>query len=395
MSRFRLGAVLAFVLAGCEGESLATVTVTDSAGTRISLTRAASLVFGRISSEPALNIGGRDVAGPTQFSDIRSVVIDRSRNLWVADGASNQVRVFRPDGTHWKTIGRTGEGPGEFRRIRILGFAGDSLVAWDDLNSRLTVVDPSDRVGRTVGTWSGEDLQPRAFALFEDGSILIVEGRILSADDLTPGATWQDTLRIMRLDVNAGGARTELARAPGAVWLWTGQTQLPLPFSINASFVLEAQALHIAAGPDFRVRVYSGGRLTEVYGVDRTRRIVTDSARDAWAAFLTQALDSAQRAESLALLAHPKIPESLPSYAQLLPSSNGEVWARIYSPDPFDVATWDVFSRDRRWLGQIQTPARFLGSAIDGDRLIGVWFDALGVEYVRAYTIDRAVPTTE
>jgi hypothetical protein len=271
----------------------------------------------------------------------------------------------------------------------MLGFKADTLALWDDLNSRLTLVGPSDQVEKTVSTWFGEERQPRAFGLYDDGAVLIAEGRILSASAVTPGATWRDTLRLMRLNVESG-ARTELTTVESASWIWTGRMQLPLPFSTNASYLLEDEILHVAAGADFRIRAYSGGRLTEAFGVDRELRSVTESARNAWTAWLEQGVDSAGRAASTALLDHPMTPKSLPAYAQLLRSSSGEIWARVYSVDPLAAATWDVYSREREWQGQIQTPASFYGTAIDGDRLVGIWFDPLGVEYVRVYTIERA-----
>jgi hypothetical protein len=348
--------------------------------------------YGRISTEPVFTLGGPEVTGPAQFSNIRSVIVDAGRNLWVADGASNQVRVFRADGAHVKTFGRIGDGPGEFRRIRLLGhFATDSVAVWDDATSRLTVYSPSGEVARTVSTWSGEDLQPRAFGIFGDGTVLIVEARLLSADSLVPGTAWQDTLRLMRLNATAA-TRDELALVPGVSWVWNGRAQLALPFSASASYVVREDEVHIVSGPDFRIQVSSEELPGRIYGVERPRRPITTESREAWLARLGE--DSIQRREQRALLGHPLLPGFLPAYVQVLSSDTGEIWARLHSLDPFAAATWDVYSRDGLWLGQIQAPASFFAHAISGDRLIGVWYDALGVEYVRAYAIERDPSTT-
>ncbi len=97
------------------------VMVTDSSGVRITITEGAERTFAEVDPQPIVSLGGADAEGPAQFFDIRGIHVDSRGYLWVADGGSAEVRIFRSDGSHWKTVGGRGEGPGEFRRIRILG----------------------------------------------------------------------------------------------------------------------------------------------------------------------------------------------------------------------------------------------------------------------------------
>ena len=50
------------------------------------------------------------------FGVLRDIAIDRSGNVYLLDVQLNQVMVFDREGTFLRTIGREGEGPGEFRR---------------------------------------------------------------------------------------------------------------------------------------------------------------------------------------------------------------------------------------------------------------------------------------
>ena len=50
------------------------------------------------------------------FGVLRDIAIDRSNNVYLLDIQLNQVMVFDREGTFLRTIGREGEGPGEFRR---------------------------------------------------------------------------------------------------------------------------------------------------------------------------------------------------------------------------------------------------------------------------------------
>jgi hypothetical protein len=56
------------------------------------------------------------------------VAVDESGRMFVVDGASDNVHMFAPDGTHIRSIGRRGEGPGEFPGLGRLTVAADRLV---------------------------------------------------------------------------------------------------------------------------------------------------------------------------------------------------------------------------------------------------------------------------
>jgi hypothetical protein len=377
-----------FALAACRGGPQGDVAVTDSAGVRVTANADAARTYATVNPEPVLSLGGANAAGPSEFFRIAGVYLDPHGNLWVADGASAELRLFRPDGTHWKTRGGRGDGPGEFRRLALLGaFAGDSVACWDVGLARLTVFDPDGEVGRTTRLPPGEEAAPRAYDVFPDGTLLAQFPRLLAGESLEPGQILADTARYERVDLASLG-REPLASAPGPVWVWTGHSQIPLPFTINPGVDLEGPTLHLVAGPDFRVRVFQGGRLTEAYGVARARRAVTSHDVATYASFMQDALPEPERREYLSVLDHASRPAYLPAYSQVV-VADGTVWAGVYSADTFDAATWDVFDATRRWLGTVRSPAGFTLHQVEGDALVGVWRDSLGVEYVRIYGMQR------
>jgi 6-bladed beta-propeller len=67
----------------------------------------------------------------------------------VADGATQEVRVFGPDGTYRMAFGGTGAGPGEYRNITGLQFDGRGRLWVADLgNGRYDLLDASyERIG--------------------------------------------------------------------------------------------------------------------------------------------------------------------------------------------------------------------------------------------------------
>jgi len=74
------------------------------------------------------------------FVRIRSVISDSDGNVYVADQGGASIRVYGPDGALRRTIGRKGAGPAEFADIYDIGWFGDTLVAIDPGNARMTLL---------------------------------------------------------------------------------------------------------------------------------------------------------------------------------------------------------------------------------------------------------------
>ncbi|MCH7549815.1 MAG: hypothetical protein IH969_09820 [Candidatus Krumholzibacteriota bacterium] len=74
-----------------------------------------------ISPEELWRIGGDDDEDII-FGVLSSIGADGAGNLYLLDSQLSQVMVFSPDGELLRTIGREGEGPGEFRRAGDLFF---------------------------------------------------------------------------------------------------------------------------------------------------------------------------------------------------------------------------------------------------------------------------------
>jgi hypothetical protein len=88
------------------------------------------------------------------FSQIRSVDVDREGRIYVQESLDVNIRVYDRDGTHLRTIGGRGEGPGEFRMIGGFGVTGDKVWTSDVMLERLTVFDTAGEVlstGRIEG----------------------------------------------------------------------------------------------------------------------------------------------------------------------------------------------------------------------------------------------------
>ena len=374
-------------MAACQGDPPQGITTTDSAGVRLTLTTEVPKQYGHIDPDPVVSLGSPDASGPTQFAGVQNVFQDGGGQLWVADGQSSELRLFSSDGAHLRTLGGRGDGPGEFRQIRLLGtIEGDTVVAADRAAGRVSYFAASGQFIRTNTLPAIDGVTPRVAAIFPDGSLLGQLPRVLQASDLVAGQILVDSARLVR--IYPIEERVErITDAAGPLWIWTGRNQVPVPFTNNAGFVPHGGATLLVSGPDFRVRQFTDGRMNAMFGIEREPRQVSPSDIESYRAFVADFVPEGQRSDYLMALDSERLPSQLPAYARLVTTPDGILWARVFSQDFGAPATWHVYSSAGRWLGEVLTPADFTLTSVAGERIAGIWRDELGVEHVRVYRV--------
>jgi hypothetical protein len=111
--------------------------------------------------QETLRIGSGD-EGPTSFSWVKGIDVDSAGRIFIYEHSTQDIRVFAPDGSYLKTIGRRGAGPGELGNAEGIAFARDGVL-WvrDDANGRFTRFTADGEVLESVtstfcmsqGTW--------------------------------------------------------------------------------------------------------------------------------------------------------------------------------------------------------------------------------------------------
>ena len=156
--------------------------------------------------EEVLAIGSMD--GDESFGRIMDIAWDsRGRFLVADDHGGSHVKVFGSDGSYVRTIGREGEGPGEFTQPwGVAVDASDSLYVWDAARSLISVFSPDHQFSRSfrVPPWlvnsmevpapdrivlaafgTGETLPIKV--LDKEGALLLEAGRAIDLSDNLAG----------------------------------------------------------------------------------------------------------------------------------------------------------------------------------------------------------------
>ncbi len=87
-----------------------------------------------------LRLGTENTAGPEQFNRIAALLADSLGMIYVLDLLAPEIRVFDSTGVFSHTIGRKGEGPGEFTDAAWMTFGpGDTLWVIDRGSARYSM----------------------------------------------------------------------------------------------------------------------------------------------------------------------------------------------------------------------------------------------------------------
>src|SRR5690606_5565248 len=127
----------------------------------------------RVADDPSVVIGGQSDDARYQFGRVAGALWLGDGTIVVGDAAAKEVRYFDSDGSYRLTVGREGQGPGEFLDVSLTGAVGDTVVVWDSRQSRLTFIGPDGAVERVVpvSRSDGESITPRVLGVFSDGTV--------------------------------------------------------------------------------------------------------------------------------------------------------------------------------------------------------------------------------
>ncbi|MGI9626991.1 MAG: 6-bladed beta-propeller, partial [Longimicrobiales bacterium] len=385
--------------------------VRDSAGVQIVRNQGPSGAIWRLSDQPTLTI---DVNGPAEEVPLDPVSVFRDATGRILVGDGNQagwdgILVYSALGEFVETIGREGQGPGEFGQLWWAGsYGGDSIAAWDMADDNVAIFGPQGRFARDFalprlseaipeGTYGWT---PGALGPFSDGGFLTYAGGALELPE-APGPAWY---KHRLLAVHPEGetwdtvGRYEFSQAS-----WDGSQQEELLFASHVQEVPYGRDLIRANPESYEYQVLNRkGQLQQIVRRSFDRAPVQDADREAhieWTVGMIRASpggsdESAERARTM----FEKMPSAryMPAFSKVLADDLANVWVERFrwfdpwslGPNPKE-SVWDVFSSEGQWITEVVVPSRFLPQSVTRDEILGFRVDEFDVKHVEVYGIVR------
>jgi hypothetical protein len=395
-------AAVAVATSSCGPENAAdrAYTVRDSAGITIveSVVPAWAEDEGwTLSGDPILDIGVLDGDPVYQLYGVRDVGSWGGVRIVVADGGSEQLRVYDARGGFVHAIGGEGEGPGEFSRLSAaLLRPGDTIVALDTRQRRLTAFDGEGALAWSAPLPEGGSFPPTSDG-FDDGSfVLDHQGRGVPGVEESPvGQIFETTTFLVRYSADVVPIDTigEFRATQGAWIPWTNNApaiDLDIPFGRRLRYATRGAVTYVGEGNGYEIQAFGRDgsliRIIRRLGVDLR---VTDAAVDSfWSVRMTDDPSSGEYYGRLA--ASTPRPEQRAPYGALLVDSGRHLWVAHHGLDFGPPTVWDVFAAEGQWLGEVTVPEGFQVFEVGEDYVLGVATDDLDVEHVRMYELRRS-----
>ena len=364
----------------------------DSAGIRI--VEAMRPLWGdsslwRIDPDPVLDLTLSGTGPAHEFYQARSMKQRPDGSLMIADGSSGEVRVFSATGEFLASFGGRGDGPGEFRSLRGIENAGDTVVAFG--RTRVVVAAPDLSVVRTFGV----DFFTADLHYLSGGAILRETSRsVMPMDGLTGSVRRPEPLVLLDLEGALVDSIGEM-RGPelfalardgsfvGGAGLWFG----------NRSH-LDALGQHILRGSSDMMQVEELDMSGSLVRILRIPDYPLDLSAAEIAAERSHVLDRFPPGSTSVLktvLEAVPASETRPAYADILVDPSGAVWLELYrgASEQDQPQEWLVLAADGTWLGTVGIPDGFAVSDITMDAVLGVWRDELDVQHPQVLRLTR------
>lgn len=183
----------------------------------------------RIDPTPVMATAGADATEEAELLNIRGAIRLASGHVVVANGKPLGLKVFAPNGSYLRTIGRSGGGPGEFRHtVDVYRWPGDTIHAVSSSGARHALFRLD---GTLVREWTSETISYGTVAVYRravlqiplggvsacmrtavDGLAAPRPGTILEVREARPGVHWVRTIpeRAWQVVDARGGVRARL-----------------------------------------------------------------------------------------------------------------------------------------------------------------------------------------
>jgi hypothetical protein len=350
-----------------------------------------------VDATPLADVRGMNDAGAVVFGMAHWATRLRNGTLVVADGFAPALHFIDAAGKLVKSVGRAGQGPGDFRAVLWVGqCARDSVFAWDFPQLRVTTYDAAGNLGRTFafGTRGGAQTSTSCNAA---GALALFGAprRLPRPSPPDPNAGYA-IVRIVAKPLLIGSGGDTLAVLPevpygeivsGSIGGRMGGGTRPLGPSTSITVGVDRVYLGRADSGLIAVHALDGTRVGTIPLGVRPRaatRAHYERAADAVVAMWNPQMRAAAREWILGIPA----PATLPSPTAVFVDPTGLVWAVLTAPGDPDTRL-RAFRSDGSPVADVTLPHNITVFEVGAEYVLGSYADQDDEVHVVAYRVRR------
>ncbi len=290
------------------------------------------------------------------FEQSWSISVDAAGNIYFADFDADHIKVFNPDGTFQRILGRHGAGPGEFTTPYFTTISNDHLVIWDMGNTRFCILTLDGELLHTRPLNRSVDGWPHRLQTLPDGRILMESEKRHPENPremvLASLQLYSPTMEFLRT-VHEQEAREN-------IWLPEENDTIPRPFAPGLHWALLPDGrIALGYGEEYRIEIHDvdEGFIT-AFEHDRPRIRVTEADKEQWFAGMVVSQGGVVREGAPPyIVRNTEFPRFMPAFDLIIADSEGNLLIHAFregvQEERFRYRYYDAFAPGGTFLGEV------------------------------------------
>jgi len=310
--------------------------------------------IGEIRLIPELIIDDKSFPEDVFFESPVDICFDNKNNIYVCDYEANNIKVLDPSGKFTKTIGRQGQGPGEFEWPFHVAICKDRLVVLELSNRRISVLNPEGEFIKSVQIARHEG-RPRKIRALPNGDFVIEKVKTYYGNNEKP----QERI----IEIYSPEIERKKTLFTQVVWenkyiFKPVSTNVPQPFTPRVYWDVSPEGkIFIGFSEDYIIGIYDKekGRLSS-FSHEYEPVKITEEDKKTWFAGMTSTTPSGitQGAPDY-IVKNTKFPKHKPPYNHITVDGEGNILVFPYQKDYVkDVRNFDAFDPEGKFISNVQ-----------------------------------------
>jgi hypothetical protein len=349
----------------------------------------------KISFKEDLTIGVKEGDENYMFGNRLYFTVDDDGNIYAVDWDRKRIQKYGADGKYLLTIGRPGQGPGEFGNIWTPFFDGQgTLYVRDISNQKLAFFERSGKFVKAIKVpHKVGDIQINSHGIYvtsvsqeivePNGDMKVLTHYGLFDKDFNPIAVFQVTAETMTR--RSGSAAESAAKR-------LAESMSRMAFPPKVTMLLDSDdRIYIGYPETFEIRVYSpDGKPERIIRKDQLPQLMMEQHKKDYVAlqekdfllYLADIYPESIRKKALDMITYPKY---LPAYQKFTFMDNG--WLAVVVSTTRDGPTKiDVFDENGIYIAEVTAQIPVDGLKFSKDKVYAVMESDDGFKFIKRYT---------
>jgi hypothetical protein len=292
------------------------------------------------------------------FESPVEICLDYKNNIYVCDYQADNIKVLDSSGKFKKTIGRQGQGPGEFQMPFHIAIHKDRLVVWELRNMRISVLNPEGEFIKSVQIARDEGW-PRKIRALPNGDFVFEKVKTYRRDNEKPQ---ECTIEIHSPDL-------ELKKTLFTQEVWENKyivtpvsTNVPQPFTARVYWDVSPEGkIFIGFSEDYIIEMYDNekGRLSSFSHEYEPVKITEQDKKTYFAGMRSIRSSGSYREEKQGapdyIVKNTKFPKHKPAFQSILVDGEGNILVFGYQKEDSEKArNFDAFDPEGKFISNVQ-----------------------------------------